>query len=117
MKRLLILSFIFVLAIICMSSLVYASDIDMNLSTNPASDNTVYGSETNTNTNTNTENTLGATSGQAPTTISPDTSVSVGSTAALSSSNLSLSNILNIILIVLGILLVLFAIAILIRMR
>jgi len=109
MKKLLIFSLIFVLAIVFASNLVYAADIDMNLTSDGiadvSTDGTVYGSEPQ-NTNTTTS---------VPT--SSNTGTSVGSTAALSSSNLGLSNILNIILIVLGILLVLFAIAILIRMR
>ncbi|MCI8519427.1 MAG: hypothetical protein HFJ51_05080, partial [Clostridia bacterium] len=44
-------------------------------------------------------------------------SSNAGSSAALSSSTLGFSDILNIILIVIGVLLILFAIAILIRLR
>ena len=126
MKKILIVSFIFSLFIICVSSFVYATgNVDMNLTTSRSSvDSTVYGSNSNTNINNNmntndnvtdTSNVASTPEDMSPYTSSPD--ISVGSTAALSSSSLSLSNILNIILIVLGILLVLFAIAILIRMR
>lgn len=128
MKKILIVSFILSLFIICVCNFVYATgNVDMNLtSSRPYVDSTVYGSNSNTNSNTdnnmNTNDNVTDTSNVAstpddltPYTPSPD--ISVGSTAALSSSSLSLSNILNIILIVLGILLVLFAIAILIRMR
>ena len=115
MRKFLVISVIFTLILTFANSLVYASGIDMDLgssltssnaetnSTSALLDTTVYGSQTPT------------------VTTQPDSSydatISVGSTAALSSSSLSLSNILNIILIVLGILLVLFAIAILIRMH
>lgn len=121
MKKIFIVSFIISLFMICVCSLVYATDVDMNLTSDP----TVYGSNTNTNTNTNidtNENNIDNTANadyslDGTDSYSPNADITVGSTAALSSTNLSLSNILNIILIVLGILLVLFAIAILIRMR
>ena len=122
MKKVLIFSIMFILVMMFASSFVYATGIDMNLTTN----GTVSGTETATNdvSNTNTVGTdtqgevvnSGDTSTQT-TTPTPDTTVSVGSSAALSEPSMTLSNILNIILIVLGILLVLFAIAILIRMR
>ncbi len=112
MKKILIFSFIFSLIMLCFSNLVQATGIDMNLSSNSASDGTVYGSNTNTNTDSNTNTNSNTNVGSSLSTTFP-----VGSTAALSSSDLSLSNILNIILIVLGILLVIFAIAILTRMR
>lgn len=121
MKKLFMISFMLSLIIICACGLVYATDVNMNLTSNSSIvDNTVYGSDINQNENINSnvnnmDNTNSALDATGSYTPSPD--FSVGATAALSSTNLSLSNILNIILIVLGILLVLFAIAILIRMR
>ena len=126
MKKILIFSIIFALFTMCASSLVYATGIDMNLTTNGT---TPSEGTPNTDVNANTiadTNTVGTEAqgeldntgaGLPQTTPTPDTPVSVGSTSALSEPSLTLSNILNIILIVLGILLVLFAIAILIRMR
>ena len=120
MRKFLVVSVIFTLILTFASSLVYASGIDMNLNANIVSTG-----NTNTNTNTNT-NEPDMTVYGSPAPVSPantqssstfDTTVSVGSTAGISESSLSLSNILNIILIVLGILLVLFAIAILIRIH
>ena len=95
MKKILVFSVIFMILLSCISSIVYATDSD---------DGTVYGS-----------------SGTQPTSVTfPDTSVtigSVGSSAGISQPSLDLSNILSIILVVLGILMVLFAIALLIRIR
>ena len=110
MKKFLVIFVIFALILAVSNSLVHASGIDMNLSASTQTtntnepDTTVYGSQVSSSTTTQ----------LAP---SYDATVSVGSTASISESTLSLSNILNIILIVLGILMVLFAIAILIRMR
>lgn len=98
---------LFTFLILANSTLVYAGNIDMNLSN--TSDDTVYGSNiaTNNTSNIDTQNNQN----QAP------TSISVGSSSALSSSDLGAGNIINIILIVVGILLILLGIAILIRMR
>ena len=75
---------------------------DQNVADNQE-DSTVYGTQSD------------ETESLADTSV--DVPVTVGTSAALSSSDLALSNILNIILIVLGILLVLLAIAILIRLH
>lgn len=100
-----ILLFTFIL--LANSTLVYAANIDMNLSNN--SDDTVYGSNASANNTSNTDTQNNST--QTP------TSISVGTSSALSSSDLGAGNIINIILIVVGILLILLGIAILIRMR
>ena len=99
MRNFLIISIIFSLILIFASSFVYASSVNMDL----GSDSTVYGSQP-------------VISDDQPSS-SYDATISVGSAAGISESSLSLSNILNIILIVLGILLVLFAIAIMIRLH
>jgi len=105
MKKLLIFSFIFTLVTLFTSNLVFAGSVDMNLTSNQGEDSTLYRTSSDEDYLSN------------PDSSSLDSDVSIGSTGALSSSNLSLSNTLNIILIVLGILLVLLAIAILIRIR
>lgn len=101
----------FAFIIFANTSLVFASGIDMNLSNNTNNsniDDTVYGSNSNnSNTNTNSNSSI----------QTPNTPINVGSSGALSSSNLSLPTIINIILIVIGILLLLLGIAILIRLR
>ena len=103
MKKVLIFSIIFAILMLFASTLVYASEIDMNLTDGSSSDSTVYGSSNPADTP------------REQSTVSPTQFPSTS--AALSETNLTLSNILNIILIVLGILLVLFAIAILLRLR
>ena len=48
MKKLFIVSFMFSLIIICACSFVYATNVDMNLTSNSSNiDNTVYGSNIN----------------------------------------------------------------------
>lgn len=96
---------LFTFLILANSTLVCASNIDMNLSN--TSDDTVYGSSATAN---NTSNN-GTQNNSNP------TSISVGSSSALSSSDLGTQTVINIILIVIGILLILLGIAILIRMR
>lgn len=91
MKKTLIIMIFFIITMLCLNSFVNASGVNMSLN--------------NTSTN--------FTSSQT----SYDAEISVGSSAGISQSSLSLSNILNILLIVIGILLVLFAIAILIRLH
>ena len=95
MKKVLVFSIIFFVVMLFANSLVLASDINMNLATG---------------------STYPTSTPPASTSSIPSPSLP-GSTAALSESSLTLSNILNIILIVLGILLVLFAIAISLRIR
>ncbi len=122
MKKILIFSIILFVILFFCNTLVNATNISMNLdetqgqstsSTNDdaldsnAEDSTLYGTETENNNNNQ----------GAPSETNIESPVTVGTSAALSSSDLALSNILNIILIVLGILLVLLAIAILIRLH
>ena len=98
---------LFIFIILANCTLVHASNIDMNLSN--TSDDTVYGSNITTNNTTNND-------AQNNSNHTPN-SISVGTSSALSSSDLGTGNIINIILIVVGILLILLGIAILIRMR
>ena len=104
MKKFFSISLIIFTFLLLINNVVFASGIDMNLSSSNANeDSTVYGSSQTSPTNTNAR------------TVSSSTNAS--STAALSSSNLDISVIVNIILVVVGIVLILLGIAILIRMR
>lgn len=121
MKKILIFSIILFVIVFFCNTIVNATDISMDLGgaseqvdsqqdqgndqnvAEDQSDSTVYGTQSE------------KTESLADTSV--DVPVTVGTSAALSSSDLALSNILNIILIVLGILLVLLAIAILIRLH
>lgn len=110
---------LFVFFILISTTFVSASGINMNLSGNNSgvtnsSDETVYGS--NSNTNSNSDETS---DGQENTNVNSNigSQIPINSSASLSSSNLELPTIINIILIVLGILLILLGIAILIRLR
>ena len=117
MRKVLIFSLILALIVLFANNFVFASGVNMNL----VNTNTNTNGGTNTNGNDDTvygtaninQNVVSRSNTEVDTTLAS----SIGSTAALSETNLSLSNILDIILIVLGILLVLFAIAILIRMH
>ena len=121
MRKILIFSIILFIVLCCCNTLVKGANISMDLDANQQSvpqqnqndienetddfdnDSTVYGTENEND--------------QSFTDTSIDAPLTVGTSAALSSSDLALSSILNIILIVLGILLVLLAIAILIRLH
>ena len=115
-------------ALLLIHTVVFATDINTE---NPdgtqaeTQDQTVYGNE-NPEEEENqdddaVENTTLPMSNNERTPVTSNSSttapVDVGSTAGLSSSNLPLMTIINIILIVIGLLLILFAIAILIRLR
>ena len=130
MKKIFKISLV-LLALLLIHTVVFATDINTD---NPdgtqaeTQDQTVYGNENpeeeeneeeqNTNTVGNTVQPMSNTERTPVTSNSSTTApVNVGSTAALSSSNLPLMTIINIILIVIGLLLILFAIAILIRLR
>ena len=86
---------------------VYAMDINMNLSNNNSSTNSSSIQRTNTTINNTTNN-----NSYLP--VSDDYSVSLSS---MPEEDLGFTNILNIILIVVGILLVLLGIAIMIRLK
>lgn len=99
-----ILGFVFLLLVLINSFVYAADDINMNLTTNNFTSN-----ETGTNT-----------SVPAPTTntsTNNSTSANISSITSLPEASLGLSNILNILLVVVGVLLVLLSIAILIRLK
>lgn len=131
MNRILKISLILFAIIILASTAVQATGIDMNLSSNTSNttnttnntnnnnvvDDTVLGGNVNGASNTaNTSNVSTMTTGNQQE-LSQGQINQPTSSAALSSSTLGISNIINIILIVLGLLLILLGIAILIRLR
>ncbi len=124
MKKLLQLSLIiFVILMVLAPNFVQATRVNMNLTPNttatenPSTQNT---SSENTsiddnNTISEPENTAGNTDRLSPTTT--NNSASVSTLNELPESGLGLNNIINIILIVIGVLLILLGIAILIRLK
>lgn len=95
-------------------TVVYGADVNMNLS-NTNSTDTIYGNSSNMASNpvndTMTNSTTKSDTGTSSSTIN------VGTSSSLSSSELGASTIVNIILVVVGVLLILLGIAILIRVR
>ena len=108
-----------ILSSICTFSL--ATDIDMNISVDDSdntisvANNTVSNSTTNTINKNNTVKTNSISSQEADTLSQSTTVSSVNKTAT--DDGLGISNILNILLIVVGVVLILLAIAILIRLH
>lgn len=112
---LLILLFIFVL-----NPVFAANDIDMNLSSDNTATSDANNSSTNTTTNTDTNNATNESSTNTQTNSSNSISNSNYSSTVgsyLPEAELGLNNILNILLIVVGVLLILLSIAILIRLK
>lgn len=101
-----IIYIIVVISFLLLPNFVQATEINMNLTNTANIDNT--NSQTNTTSNTTT----------LPQTYSSSTGSTVTSTLnSLPEANLGLTNILSIILIVIGVLLILLAIAIILRLR
>ena len=95
-----------------------ASDIDMNLEDNSTADNEIVIEENGTYSEEETENTTETTSTDNTTTdATSDATVSATSVSATTDDGLSFTNILNILLITVGVVLILLAIAILIRLK
>ena len=88
---------------------VYASSIDMNLATN--ADNSIENNIAN-----NSEDSLQDTNNMTSATTTND-EVSPSSVGSISEEGLGLSNILSILLITIGVVLILLAIAIIIRLK
>ena len=107
-----LLSFI-VATFLFLSSTVFATDIDMNLQ--PNNNSTGYSSQENSIDNEDDyDNTL---NNSVETDNSIDQSTTVKSVSSVAEESFGLSQILNILLIVVGIVLILLAIAILIRLN
>ena len=110
---------VLVITILFCTSVVFASNIDMNLTNG----NQVTNDSTLNNAVTNEDNTNLIANGSVKNTVSNYTTEtnanvqSVNNINNLSSSNLGITQILNIFLIAIGLILVLLAIAILIRLR
>lgn len=90
---------------------VYASSIDMNLVSNETSDQNTIDNETTDNTNI--DDNIGS---QVPS-ESGDEIVPPSSVGATAEDGLGLTNILNILLITVGVILILLSIAIIIRLK
>lgn len=116
-----ILAIIIFLFVLLFGTNIYAVDIDMNLTNiDTLSNNDVSNSNTNTNTSANTSSNKTNTSTNSTTNTSSNTtntSATVSSVSSLPESELGLTNILNILLITVGFILILLAIAILIKLR
>ena len=115
--------FVLLMILLFINTIVFATDINMNL---PAGDNDIVESDNNINTGINgTDNTENIQSDDSSYTNQTNTQFSddIGGEAAPSSvssiaqENMSFSNILNILLITVGVVLILLAIAILIRLK
>lgn len=115
MKKLLTISLILLIIFMVFAlNFVQAMGINMNLTANTSTDNTTI--EDDTNTMTDPENSS-TTDHLSPTTTNLNNSASVSTLNQLPESSLGLNNIINIILIVIGVLLILLGIAILIRLK
>lgn len=124
--RILILTILFIAFAICSNS--FATEMSnsigftqpmqqQNTNTNLENQDT-NSSETNTENVSKTNNTVSNTSTKSSTTSSGSSKVTgVSTLAGLPEANLGLNNILSILLIAIGVLLILFAIAILIRLK
>ena len=110
------LFFITFIASVLLSNFTFATDINMNLQLDSNNTNSQTNNSTNNTTQNTSSNTATNTNSSVPTT-STTNSATVSSISNLPEANLGLSNILNIILIVLGILLILLGIAIFIRLK
>ena len=86
--------------------------LDENISTNTSSDSNSTSGNTSTNTTTSDSTNL-----ETNTSFDDSSSVTVSTMSQQGSTELTLSNIINIFLIVIGVLLILLAIAILIRLK
>ena len=109
------ISLIMLIILFLLGITVSATDINMNLT--PDNTQAVTGNETNTgNQTTNTPTPNGT-----DTTISPSDdiggSVAPSGVSSIAQENMSFSNILNILIITVGVILILLAIAILIRLK
>lgn len=102
--------FLVLFLIIAISNICYAtSDVVMNLDTTETVDNTLYGGSTGISPNDITIN--------APIEDSPSDITVTNDYDVSSSDELSISNIINIILIVIGIVLILLGIAIILKLK
>jgi len=115
--------FILFIAIFMLAQFTYATDIDTTALSN-SYNNSTTNNTTNTNTTTNSisnsiNNSVDSTKNSTTNTIKPVTTTtpSVSSTSSLPEADLGFTNILNIVLIVIGLLLILLGIAILIRLK
>lgn len=98
-------SFIFIIFFMFITTVSFATDIDMNLGGNSVTNETMTNSETIEETNTPSQNTQ------------TNHSTTITSASSEEESTLSINTIVNILLIVVGVVLILLGIAILIRLK
>lgn len=102
---------IFIIALLIFSSSVFATDINMNLQPNETTNETA----TDINQTTDDGNNVDNTQNPVDDGISGDAAPS--DVSSIAQENMSFSNILNILIITVGVILILLAIAILIRLK
>ena len=112
--KFIVLSIIFVL-FMCVTS-CYAVDLDLSDDDISSSPNNSYSSSNSSTSSSNSSNSTSSNPSQCGTTSTSSTP-SATVTTSMPESGLGLSNILNIFLIVIGVLLILLSIAILIRLK
>lgn len=101
-----------IIIIMSLSITVFASEIDMNLTSNETDANsTDINTTTNETTTTNTINLPATTSGDIGGSAAPS------SVSSIAQENMSFSNILNILVITVGVIIILLGVAILIRLK
>lgn len=118
-----IATILLVIILLLAPTLVNASDVNMNLTNTFPANSAQITSQNNSQTSTNTLNSgsTNLSAGDMARTSTPETytsgSSTISSLSSLPESDLGLTNILCIILIVIGVLLILLAIAIIIRLK
>lgn len=104
--------------LLCMINFSFATDINMNLQENTVNVNNTVNETTMNNTTTRTESNETSNTERGSILSDDNTpSATVTSASSVSDDTLGLTNILNILLIVIGVVLILLGIAILIRMH
>ena len=119
MKNFLIASIISLIIVALFATRCFAvvPGIDMNLTGDTATNNTDTASNSTTNSTSSALNNTANTNAQTTTGTSSSSSGTVSSISSLPESELGFTNILNILLITVGVILILLAIAILIKIK
>lgn len=123
-QKILKILFILTLSVIMFTNFTYATDIDptalndnySNSITTNSINNSINSTNNSINNSVNSTNNS-TTSTLKPVTTNPSSVTSITSDNSLPEANLGFTNILNIVLIVIGVLLILLAIAILVRLK
>lgn len=124
-KKIFKISFILILAFVFCGSYVYATNIDLNLPGITSENNeqmtnnveTVNNEQTANNVENSIENTSNAVDNSITTPSTPAETLQPSGVSTSAETELGITNIINILLITVGVILILLAIAILIRLR